>query len=206
MTRAPARSIAFGLVLATLVACSDPPAENRRVAKSDAEAAPSIRSRPRHRAPTRPRWFVLNEGLTRRDRHRIRQAVSDLKRLGFWKRLTDHLWQVRISTRPGEARIPQDGHLADAIYTFQQGRGSNLEPVCDIFFYSRAMTLDAERQAAAEAAGALEEPAPSLRQFWAVVLAHELAHCTGKGQKGEKHSTRWEERVLEALGADRLGG
>jgi hypothetical protein len=204
--RRRAAALALAVTICLPAGCSSGSPDGRNSGPPATKAGSSAESSPKKRPRTKPRMFVANKALSERDRVRIRRAVKELKRLGFWKDLTRHLWQVRVSSRPGAQRIPPDGHLADSVYQLHRVRGTHLEPVCDIFFYSRALKLDVERQAEAEAAGALTEPAPGLGQFWAVVLAHELAHCTTRGQKGEAYSTRWEDRVLDAYGAGRLGG
>lgn len=160
--------------------------------------------RRRKRRHTRPqRVPVTNLGLTRADRKRVDQAVADLKELGFWPELTKHVVHVRIATRPGPERIPTDGHLADALMNVQ------LEPrpgyVCEIMIFSDALANDVTSQLNYYFDGRLSTRPPTLRQFWAVILAHEVAHCSPKGQKGEELSTEWEQRVLGAFDTTRLG-
>lgn len=160
--------------------------------------------RSRKRGRTRPRKVqVSNLGLTRMDRKQVDQAVTDLKELGFWRDLTKHVVHVKIATRPGLERIPEDGHLADAIQNVQ------LDPrpgfVCDIVIFSEALTNDVTDQQGFYLDGRISTPPPTLRQFWAVIVAHEVGHCSPKGQKGEAHSTKWEQRVLAAFHTSRLG-
>ena len=146
---------------------------------------------------------MRNLGLSVEDRRRVDRAVADLKELGFWKRLTRPVETVVVSTRPGASRAPRDGHLADAVRNVQLGRRPGY--VCDVMIYSQALVDDVARQAVFYDQGRLSAPPPTLRQFWAVILAHEVAHCSDAGQRGESHSTRWERRVLEGYGASRLG-
>ncbi|MDQ3986177.1 MAG: hypothetical protein M3280_06720, partial [Actinomycetota bacterium] len=128
----------------------------------------------------------------------------DLKDLKMWDDLTDHIDFIRISTRPGIERIPLDGHLADSLFTglIRRGRDGTL---CDVYMYSEAIARDVTSQQTLYSYGRLSAPPPSLREFWAVVLAHEVAHCSQRGQQGELRSGRWERRVLDAYGADRAG-
>ena len=139
--------------------------------------------------------------------HRIVQrAIEDLKRLGFWDDLTGHLFAVRISSRNGAARIPEDEHLADAVWlAYQDPKTGKFGDICDVFMFTRAIRNDVANQNVYYTEGRLEAPPPTLRQFWAVLLGHELAHCTNRGQKGEAYSTSWEVRILDGFGADRVG-
>ena len=130
------------------------------------------------------------------DRGRVDRAIEDLQTLGFWRPLTRHLYYLRIGSRPGVESIPEDGHLADALFSARfDRRGSGL--FCDIVIFVAAIDADRARWAAYYAAGR-QRPPPSRRQFWAGVLAHELAHCR-PGPHGERVAERWEERVLTAL-------
>ena len=155
------------------------------------------------RARTEPRRAKLTIAALGRGRMRSRQAVADLKKLGFWAPLTRHVTEVVISTRAGRGSVPEDGHLADAIRNVQLGKRPGY--VCDVMIFSTALADDVARQEAYYYAGTLQAPPPTLRQFWAVILAHELAHCSERGQRGEEHSTRWERKVLAAYGSARAG-
>ena len=158
----------------------------------------------RERERTRPAGVpVENLALNRADRRAVDRAVEDLKRLGFWRRLTRQVESVIVSTRPGAGNVPEDGHLADAIRNVTLGRPPGY--TCDVMIFSHALERDVALQRVYYAQGRLPHPAPTLRQFWAVILAHELAHCTDRGASGEGYSTTWERRVLEAYGAARLG-
>lgn len=162
------------------------------------------RRKPAERKASRPNdAAVRNLALTPADRRRVDRAVSDLKDLGLWKRLTRPVEMVVIATRPGAERTPADGHLADAVRNVQVGRRPGY--VCDVMIYSQALADDVVRQGIYYDQGRLSAPPPTLRQFWAVILAHEIAHCSDAGQRGEAHSSRWERRVLERFGATRLG-
>ena len=155
------------------------------------------------RARTEPRKAKLTIAALGRGRMRSRQAVWDLKELGYWPRLTRHVTEVRISTRAGRGSMPKDGHLADAILNVQLGKRPGY--VCDVMIYSTALADDVGRQAGYYSAGTLRAPPPTLREFWAVILAHELAHCSERGQRGEVYSTKWERKVLAAYDSARLG-
>ena len=171
--------------------------------QSASPGATKAKKQPTRRPRTEPR--VVNVAQGRKEQRRVRLAVVDLRRLGVWKKLTRHLHIVKIGTRPGVERIPGDGHLADAVFTFASRDHSPTGLVCDIVFFSSAMSNDVARQAQYYAQGALDHEPPTLREFWAVVLAHELAHCDTPGQKGEAYSERWEKRILAKLGKARAG-
>jgi hypothetical protein len=127
------------------------------------------------------------------------QAVADLKRIGFWDDLTAHLYVLRIDSRVGRLNVPRDGHLADAYYTGAiDDRGAG--ELCDVMFFSTAISDDLERWNGFWDAGRIAEPPPSLQDFYASLLAHELAHCR-HGPRGEPEAVRWEQRAREALRA-----
>jgi hypothetical protein len=131
----------------------------------------------------------------------VQQAVRDLKRLDLWGPLTDHLYVIKVGSRSGRDNVPRDGHLADAYITGlveDEGAGA----LCDIMFFPTAITDDLARWRTYHANGYLEAPAPSLRQFWAALLAHELGHCM-EGPRGEKVAEKWEQRALHRFEARR---
>lgn len=153
----------------------------------------------RPRAATTPRENVkvINAALGR-DRATVARAVRDLKAVGLWGDLTRHLYAVKLSTRAGRDRIPGDQHLADAVYTAlieEEGAGG----LCDIVFFSSAITRDLRRQALYHRQGRVAEPPPGARAFWGSLLAHELAHCHGDAGLGERGARRWEARALREL-------
>ncbi len=203
---------AAGCVLALLLlaaACegegSNRPRSLRPRTTTEASLARERNDRPPHkRRPTDPKVVHLeNAALTEADRRRVRRAVADLERLGFWRELTSHVASVTIATRPGPERVPPDGHLADAVMNVRLGRHPGY--TCDIMIFSQALEDDVANQTTYYSEGRLAAPPPTLRQFWAVILAHELAHCSKRGQRGEAYSTKWEQRVLDAFGASRIG-
>ncbi|MDQ4145152.1 MAG: hypothetical protein M3198_15715 [Actinomycetota bacterium] len=205
-------SLALILLAAlTLGACESPPSGPPRAAPSRAERtsdkpkpAETERTKPRTRPPTRPeRVSYKNLALTASDRRRVDRAVKDLKDLGFWKELTRSVASVQIATRPGSGRILEDGRLADSVMSVKLGRDPGY--FCDIMIFSQAIENDVSRQQVYYSQGRLSAPPPTVRQFWAVILAHELAHCTKRGQRGEAYSTIWERRVLDAFGTTRVG-
>ena len=180
-----------------LAACTTDTEDPMRVDKPRIDPGPTSTPATEERAPLERRGVRVENVAFGRSRAHARRAVRDLKRLGLWKRLTDHLYVVKLGSRLGRESIPDDGHLADAILTAQvdeQGRGA----LCDIRFYPTAMRDDLVRWAQYYAQNLLPEPAPSLRQFWGAILAHELAHCLGEG-KGERVAERWEDRALRGL-------
>ena len=148
--------------------------------------------------------FVTRGPAEAEEERRIARAVRDLRRLGYWKELTTHVVRVVIAGRPGEGRVPKDGRLAQALMTLHT-TGPYPGSWCEIAIFSRALEEDIARQAVYYSEGRLAVPPPTLRQFWAVILAHELAHCSPRGQKGEGYSTDWEARVLAAFGRARVG-
>lgn len=129
----------------------------------------------------------------------MRRAIRDLKRVGMWKKLIwKDLYIVQVQSRPGVQRIPEDGHLADASYHSyidEQGSGS----LCFILFYGKALKNDLETWESYAARGIAAYRPPTLDDYWAAVLAHELGHCY-KGLRGEKVARRWESRAWSALG------
>ncbi len=176
--------------------------EDRRSAPTNAPQETHPRQ-PKKRKKTRPpEPRIDNHGYTRGDRARVDSAIRTLKKLGFWDELTGHLDFVIVRTRPTESRIPEDGHLADSLFTVDIGPGPD-GLVCDVLIFSRALEDDVGLQRTYYEQGSLDAPPPNLRQFWAVIVGHELAHCTRKGQEGEERSTRWERRILAAMGVTR---
>jgi hypothetical protein len=135
-----------------------------------------------------------------------RRAIADLKRLGFWKPLTKKIHGIRVTSRQRSLTIPTDGHLADSLWTYyKDDKTGEWGDLCDVLFFTRAVKNDVANQRAYWAEGRLAHPPPTLRQFWAVLLGHEIAHCSKRGQKGEAWSTRWESRILAGYGIDRIG-
>lgn len=195
------------VVVMVMVACDQgaPSSEKANPVPSRiTHVAPDKPRRPQERKATRPELRIDNQGHTGPDRVRVQRAIRTLEELGFWDELTGHLHTVIVRTRPGERRKPLDGHLADSLYTARIGPGPD-GLVCDIVIFSEALADDVEVQNSNYERGAVAVPAPSLKQFWAVILAHELAHCTTPGQRGERRSTRWEHRVLRAMGVGGSG-
>lgn len=138
---------------------------------------------------------VENEALGASKRF-LARAIGDLKQLGFWHTLTDHLYVLHISSRPGLDRIPADGHLADAFLTGEVDK-TKAGSLCDIMFFPDALTADLARYAGYYARGLLPDPTPTLREYWVSILGHELAHCLHHG-RGEPTARRWEKKVLTA--------
>ncbi|MFN2390285.1 MAG: hypothetical protein ABR575_11880 [Actinomycetota bacterium] len=158
-------------------------------------ASPSA-SEPAERRPTQPRGAFVDNIALGESRADARRAVADLKALGFWDDLTDHLFVVQIGSRLGRTNVPEDGHLADACLTgLVDERGSG--GFCDIMFFPTAMADDLARWDSYHERGLMPDPPPTWRQFWASILAHELAHCLRHGKGGEPLSEEYEQRVLE---------
>ena len=128
---------------------------------------------------------------------RIRTAIEDLRSIELWPGLTAHLFELHISALGGAANVPEDEHLADAFYrprVVRHPRGR----YCGIRFYSKAMRDDLVRQRIYRAEGRLAEDPPSVRHFWAAVLAHELTHCRDD-DRDEATALRVEGNVVDAL-------
>jgi hypothetical protein len=201
------RVLASAIVFVLLLGCS--PDDSGGVARSDRRQRAEKSKRPekrkiKERKPTGPKKaLLLNDGLG--DAARLtRGAVADLKEMGFWDDLTKRIFAVRVSSR--ERSVPLDGHLADSLWTFYRDETTGeLGDLCDVLMFTRAIKDDVARQGIYYSQGRLAYPAPSLRQFWTVLLGHEIAHCTSKGQKGETYSTHWEARILEGYDIDRVG-
>jgi hypothetical protein len=181
--RGPVALLVAGLLVA--VACDRPPTEQN-------EQSSSISGGPSERDAT----VRLENDALGPSQQRVNQAVADLKAIGLWDDLTSHLYVVNIQSRPGTSNIPDDRHLADAFLTAQideQGSGG----LCSIMFFPAAVRGE-YAELLAYAADHSTYEAPSLRDFWASILGHELGHCF-KGQPGEDVARRWEDRVLEEL-------
>jgi hypothetical protein len=164
------------------------------------EARRDARSQAAERAPTHLPVRVENSARGAA-RAVVGRAVADLKRLGFWERLTSHLYHLRLGTRLGVANVPDDKHLADAYLTAEideHGSGA----LCDILFFPAAIKQDLARQKRFRSEGLLPDDPPTLRQFWVSILGHELGHClpddSSFRQRGERTAERWEGRVLAA--------
>jgi hypothetical protein len=128
---------------------------------------------------------------------RLRQAEHDLKEVGLWRRLADHLYEVRVSVRPGRSDIPSDRHLADA-YPSAVAKPGGFGSLCDIAFDPAAISADLARWRRYYSQGRAGRPPATLRQYWGSILAHELAHCLGNG-KGERVADHWERVARDRL-------
>ena len=132
-------------------------------------------------------------------RDRLQTAISDLKRIQVWSKLTDHLYAIELDSRSGIANVPEDGHLADAYYTgILDGGGGGT--VCDVMFFPSAVVADLARWRDYYERGLLADVPPTVRAFYGSLVAHELAHCK-PGPRGEDVARAWEDRVREALQA-----
>ena len=115
----------------------------------------------------------------------------------MWRPLTRRLAVVQVHARPGRARVPPDGHLADAYWTAVV-EADAVVGLCSISFYPSAIAADRRRAAARFRHGLGPAPAKP-RAFWGALLAHELAHCL-PGQPGERTARRWEREALARVG------
>lgn len=154
-------------------------------------------SGPAERGITNPPGVITVNGALGDERRLVARAIEDLKTVGLWRELTGHLYSVRVGVHPGRERIPEDGHLADAVRTIKLD-GDVGGIYCQITFYSAAMSDDLVRVAGYFDQGLISTPAPTERQFYAAILGHELAHCLGQG-RGEAEARRWEAEVLAAV-------
>jgi hypothetical protein len=187
--RAAVGAVALGFALGAL-GCNGP---------AEPLARPPARSPalPSERGITRPQRAKVVFRAAGEPARRLRQAEHDLKGIGLWKRLSGHLYEVRVAVRPGRSDIPGDRHLADA-YPSAVAAPGGFGSLCDIVFYPAAIAQDLARWRRYYAEGLLGTPPDSLRQYWGSILAHELAHCLGNG-KGERVARRWERRALAKL-------
>jgi hypothetical protein len=192
MVRATDKSVIAVLVLLALAAgaCNDEP--------RDAPVAhPSPHGSPSQRDITRPERAKVLFRATGEPARRLRRAERDLKEVGLWRRLADHLYEVRVAVRPGRSDIPEDRHLADA-YPSAVAAPGGYGSLCDIVFYPAAIAADLARWRRLHAQGLLGPPPATLQQYWGSILAHELAHCLGNG-KGEAAAQHWEAVARERL-------
>jgi hypothetical protein len=121
--------------------------------------------------------------------------VTDLEDLGLWSRLTGHLDSHPLRALTGRSRIPRDGHLADSLYRSLDSDGGRF---CRVTFYPSAMREDLARQRYYYERGLVRAQPPTMREFWTMILAHELTHCRDQ-RRGERAALAAEARVLELL-------
>jgi hypothetical protein len=152
---------------------------------------------PSKRPVTRPHGAIVVVRAARRAERRLRRAEHDLKEVGLWHRLADHLYEVRVSVRPGRSDIPSDRHLADA-YPSAVAKPGGFGSLCDIAFYPAAIAADLARWRRYYSQGRAGRPPATLRQYWGSILAHELGHCLGNG-KGERVADHWERIARDRL-------
>jgi hypothetical protein len=199
------------VLLVLLVACSSPEEGNTRAqhpktprVAGNKDPGKKKDEKIKARDPTGPKKAqVINDAL-RVGTSLTRRSISDLKKMGYWDNLTKRIFVVRVSSRVGS--VPADAHLADSLWTYYQDPDTKeLGDLCDVIFFTRAVKDDVARQEVYYAQGRLDHPPPSLAQFWTVLLAHELAHCSKRGQRGERYSTSWETRILDGYGIARVG-
>lgn len=187
--------LALSLAASLLAACTS--TGPREAAGPMASPQVTVSSELEQRGITKPEGVQVENAGQPGTKRLIRRAISDLKKVDLWSPLTKHLYGVKFATRPGRDSIPDDGHLADAFLTAKID-GDEGGTFCDIMFFPAAMRDDLARWRSYHARGLLSEPAPSGRQFWASIMAHELAHCL-KEKRGEIAAGKWERRALEAV-------
>lgn len=140
-------------------------------------------------------WYSIEARRARHERA-LDRAVEDLASTRLWTPLTAGLHGIRLRATAGAEGIPRDGHLADASLSRRTGYLVAVR-VCHVEFFPAAIRADLGRQHGYHALGRFPEP-PSLRDFWAALLAHELSHCR-RGPHGEVRAMAWEARALRAL-------
>lgn len=194
----PVKVRALGLVIAMIVAgCTTAgPEEDLTPARPETSVEEEAAA-PARRPITKPSRLSITNAALEGSVEQVDRAMQDLRGIGMWLRLTGDLYAVRFATRPGREQVPDDGHLADAYLTAEiDGRtGGSL---CDVMFFPTAMSDDLSRWRTYHAQGLLADPPPTTRQFWASIMAHELAHCLDGGS-GEGVAMRWERRALRRL-------
>lgn len=165
---------------------------------SPPRADPTDPATPAARPTTRPkRGPVVKLEAVGYARPLLRQGIGDLKRIGFWDDLTAHLYLINLDSRLGRLNVPKDGHLADAYFTGTIDAGG-AGALCDVMFFPTAIRDDLRRWRLYYSQGRIAEAPPSLEDFYASLIAHELAHCS-LGARGEPAAQAWERRTRAAL-------
>lgn len=173
----------------------EPPERTRPGPRAAMPETPPASATPFGRGATRPDHAIFDNRAFGKSKPLLARAKRDLEMLGFWSDLTQHLYVVKVASRLGRTYVPDDGHLADAFLTAQIDEGGQ-GGLCDIMFFPTAIADDLQRWSRYHEQGYIADPPPTPRQFWAALLAHELAHCLNHGS-GETVAERWEARVLE---------
>ena len=180
-------TLCIGLVFAS--ACT--PAEPKpagRVTPSPSPSRSLITTDQGGRAKPGPADITLVFETGRFEQKLFEKTVRDLVRVRAWKKLTTGLHSVELETHPG-ARSEAGVHLADAVLAHTILNGKPLV-VCDIRFYPRAIRQELRLYRRVRALGlspdqwrdynengVFDEEIPVKSDFWASILAHELAHC-----------------------------
>lgn len=146
---------------------------------------------------------------SRSEQKLFQRAIRDLVKVNVWKKLTKGLYSIEMETHPG-ARSQAGVHLADAVlnHTLVDNQP---EVVCDIRFYPLAIRQELRIWARIKelgvtprrwrdynSNGVFDETAPAKNDFWAAILAHEIAHCL-VGPHGEKAAQEWEYKTMRRL-------
>ncbi len=191
-------AVAIALLLC-LAACDSPTSrEATRPSSTPTISAGPTSVEPAARPPTEKpalRLYVDAEGAAS---HRVERAIRDLKSVSLWRRLTAHLYILRIETKTGQ-RVPEDGHLADA------GLAVHVDPMgaglyCYVRIWPAALERDLANQHVYYSEGRLGFVPPTNRIFWASILGHELGHCQSRHEvTPEDVALEWENRVRDAL-------
>ncbi len=183
------------MILSATIACS-----GGNTPTDGGALPPTTQPRPTptaQRGITDPKGVVVTNVSLERTKEDVDQAIHDLKEVGLWRALTRHLYEVKFGSRNGRSNVPDDGHLADAFLTAKVD-GNIGGTFCDILFFPTAMEDDLDRWESYYSQGLLDDEPPTLRQFWASIMAHELGHCVD-GPHGEAVAMRWESKALLAV-------
>jgi hypothetical protein len=196
---------AAALVLGACTSNEGESATGPKAERSASGPGEQARKKLKKRRPTGPKKALVMNVARGAARRLTRSAIADLKRMGYWDDLTEKIFAVRISSR-GVGSVPDDGRLGDSLWTYYRDDATGeLGDLCDVLLFTSAVREDVARQEIYYSEGRLDHPPPTVGQFWTVLLGHELAHCTERGQKGEGYSTKWEGRILRGYGIDRIG-
>ena len=205
------RFVSLGIALVIGCACTSVEPQAAVTSPSPSPSRSLFTTDQGGRAKPGPADITLVFETGRFEQNLFEKTVRDLVRVGAWKKLTKGLHSVELETHPG-ARSKAGVHLADAAVRFAVTEGKPLV-VCDIRFYPRAIRQELRlfrrvKQLGASPRqwrdyngnGVFDEQLPRKSDFWASILAHELAHCL-VGPHGERVARAWEYKTMRRLRA-----
>ncbi len=206
------RSLIAVLVLATLTLTACQTNEGATAAGPSPSPTPSasgLTVDQGGRSVPGPNGVRLVFETSRFEQKKFQRAVRDLSKVHVWRRLVRGIELVELETHPG-ARSVAGVHLADASLNHTLVEGDAVV-VCDIRFYPRAIRQELRLWRRIGSLGAtpaewrdynendvFDETAPKESDFWAAILAHELAHCH-VGPHGEREARNWEFKTMRRL-------